>query len=103
TRFSRDWSSDVCSSDLQEIIHRLHYDILVVDEAHKLKNASTQSYQFVNRIRRKFCLMLTATPVQNDLKELFNLINLLRPGHFGTYRQFKQTFVQDQRMPKETE
>src|SRR5690606_18233742 len=46
----------------QEIIHRLHYDILVVDEAHKLKNASTQSYQFVNRIRRKFCLMLTATP-----------------------------------------
>lgn len=87
----------------QEIIHRLHYDILVVDEAHKLKNASTQSYQFVNRIRRKFCLMLTATPVQNDLKELFNLINLLRPGHFGTYRQFRQTFVQDQRMPKETE
>ncbi len=47
--------------------------------------------------------MLTATPVQNDLKELFNLINLLRPGHFGTYRQFRQTFVQDQRMPKETE
>ena len=86
----------------REIIQRLHYDILVVDEAHKLKNATTQNYKFINSIRRKHCLMLTATPVQNDLKELYNLINLVRPGQLGTYRQFKQAFVEDQRTPKGT-
>lgn len=85
----------------REIIQRLHYDILVVDEAHKLKSATSQNYQFVNSIRRKHCLMLTATPVQNDLKELYNLINLVRPGQLGTYREFKRTFVEDRRTPKE--
>lgn len=84
----------------REIIQRLHYDILVVDEAHKLKNASSQNYKFINSIRRKHCLMLTATPVQNDLKELYNLINLIRPGQLGTYREFKQAFVEDRRTPK---
>lgn len=87
----------------REIIHRLFFDILVVDEAHKLKNASTQNYRFINSIRRKYCLMLTATPVQNDLKELYNLINLVRPGQLGTYRQFKRAFVEDRRTPKATE
>src|SRR5690606_40842957 len=92
------------SSDLhREIIQRLHYDILVVDEAHKLKNATSQNYRFVNSIRRTYCLMLTATPVQNDLKELYNLINLVRPGQLGTYRQFKRAFVEDRRTPKATE
>ena len=87
----------------REIIQRLHYDILVVDEAHKLKNASSQNYRFINSIRRKHCLMLTATPVQNDLRELYNLINLVRPGQLGTYREFKQAFVEDKRTPKELE
>ena len=47
--------------------------------------------------------MLTATPLQNDLKELYNLINLIRPGQLGTYRQFKETFVDDRRTPKKTD
>src|SRR5690606_28308734 len=57
----------------REIIAGLNFDLLVVDEAHKLKNEKTTNYKFVNSIKRKFCLMLTATPMQNDLKELYNL------------------------------
>lgn len=87
----------------REIIEGLHFDVLVVDEAHKLKNEKTQSYRFINSISRTFCLLLTATPVQNDLKELYNLINLIRPGQLGTYRRFKQEFVVDARLPKRTE
>ncbi len=85
------------------IIQRIPWDMLVVDEAHKLKNQSTQSYSFINGIQRKYCLMLTATPMQNDLRELYNLINLIRPGQLGTYRQFKQDFLLDMRTPKQTE
>ncbi len=86
----------------REIIAGLNFDLLVVDEAHKLKNEKTTNYKFVNSIKRKFCLMLTATPMQNDLKELYNLIELIRPGQLGTYREFKREFVHDMRTPKDT-
>lgn len=82
------------------IIKGIVYDMLIVDEAHKLKNSSTQSYKFVNSIQKKYCLMLTATPVQNDLKELYNLIGLIKPGQLGSYRSFKDRFMEDKRTPK---
>ncbi len=69
------------------------YDLLIVDEAHKLKNHRTQAYKFVSRISKRYVLMLTATPVHNDLMELYNLISILRPGHLGTRRVFKDNFI----------
>lgn len=68
------------------------YDLLLIDEAHKLKNHRTQAYRFVNQIRKRYVLMLTATPVHNDLLELYNLITILRPGHLGTRRAFRENF-----------
>jgi len=76
------------------------FDLLAVDEAHKLKNVATQNWQFVNGLPKRFFLLITATPLQNDLKELFNLITLLRPGQLGTYRTFKRHFTEDKRRPK---
>jgi superfamily II DNA or RNA helicase len=69
------------------------YDLLIVDEAHKLKNHRTLAYRFVNSIRKRFVLMLTATPVHNNLMELYNLVTILRPGHLGTRRAFRRNFV----------
>lgn len=79
----------------------LDWDMLIVDEAHRLKNSTTQNWQFVNSIRKKYFLMLTATPVQNDLKEMYNLITLLKPGQLGTYQAFKRRFVVDKRTPRD--
>lgn len=76
------------------------FDLVIVDEAHKLKNADTVSAQFVQAIPKKFFLLLTATPLQNDLKELFTLISLLRPGQLGSYRAFRQRYVAKKREPK---
>lgn len=78
------------------------YDLLIVDEAHKLKHRSTQRFKFVNRIRKKYVLLLTATPVHNNLTELYNLITILKPGLLGTIRSFKRHFVasHDARRPK---
>ncbi|NMB16235.1 MAG: DEAD/DEAH box helicase [Firmicutes bacterium] len=84
----------------REIVLSQEYDMLIVDEAHKLKNDRTQNWQLVNSIKRKFCLLLTATPVQNDLKELYNLITLLKPGQLGIYRSFREKFMEDRRIPK---
>ncbi|MBX6396538.1 MAG: DEAD/DEAH box helicase, partial [Alicyclobacillaceae bacterium] len=76
------------------------WDMVIVDEAHKLKNRKTKNWQLVNQLQKKYCLLLTATPIQNDLRELYNLITLLRPGQLGSFREFCRTFVEDKRTPK---
>jgi SNF2 family DNA or RNA helicase len=81
------------------------YDLVIVDEAHHLRNARTVLWQFVNRLRRTYLLLLTATPVQNDLEELFNLVTLLQPGQLSTLRAFRREHVVrgDRRQPRDAE
>ncbi|WP_152656203.1 DEAD/DEAH box helicase [Oceanobacillus sp. CFH 90083] len=76
----------------REAILDLDYDFILVDEAHKLKNEQTKNYQFVQGLKKKYCLLLTATPVQNKLLELFNLVSLLKPGHLGNYKSFTEKY-----------
>ncbi|MBS3176942.1 DEAD/DEAH box helicase family protein [Candidatus Woesearchaeota archaeon] len=78
-----------------KIICSLHWDLLVVDEAHKLKNKQSLNYKFVKKISKERFLMLTATPLQNNIYELWNLIDLLHPGFLGTSKQFQEQFVKD--------
>lgn len=63
------------------------FDMIIIDEAHKLKNPKTKNYQFVKQLKKKFCLLLTATPIQNDIPELFYLVSLLKPGFLGNERE----------------
>ncbi len=77
------------------------YDIVIIDEAHKLKNNKTKNYEFVQKIQRKFCLLLTATPIQNKLEEIFYLISLLKPGHLGSYAKFNERFSTKKRSLKD--
>ena len=69
------------------------WDILIVDEAHKLKDRSTVRWRFVDKIQKKRFLILTATPFQNDLLELYNLLHLIKKGHLGTIKEFKKNFL----------
>jgi SNF2 family DNA or RNA helicase len=80
------------------------FDMLIVDEAHRLRNHLTQAWKFIDALSLKYLLLLTATPVQNDLRELYNLVTLLRPGVLGTYRSFRKEFVVrgDRRLPRNT-
>ncbi len=83
-------------------ITQIVYDLIIVDEAHHLKNRASVSWKFVNALQKKYILLLTATPVQNDLDELYNLITILKPGQLKTPRQFRRQFVVqgDPRLPK---
>ena len=76
----------------KELIYAQNYDMIIIDEAHKLKNHKTKIYEFVQGLKKKFCLLLTATPVQNNVFELFYLISLLKPGHLGNYETFQESF-----------
>ena len=69
------------------------WDVVIVDEAHHLRNRTTQAWKFAGELRKQFILLLTATPVQNNLEELFNLVTLLEPGLLSTSKQFQKQFV----------
>jgi len=102
-----DWNSKfvICSIDriksynknLRRFNHekaqKICWDILLVDEAHKLKDKDTARWKFIDKIQKKRFLILTATPFQNDLIELYNLLQLLKRGHLGTLKEFKKQFL----------
>ena len=83
----------------------MHWDILVVDEAHYLRNRESQAWQAVNALPRQFLLLLTATPVQNSLEELYNLVTLLQPGQLPSPKEFRARFLDPKRprQPREPE
>jgi SNF2 family DNA or RNA helicase len=83
-------------------ITQITYDLVIVDEAHHLKNRASVSWKLVNALQKKYILLLTATPVQNDLDELYSLITILKPGQLKTPREFRRQFVVDgdPRLPK---
>jgi SNF2 family DNA or RNA helicase len=81
----------------REIIYNQNYDLIIIDEAHKLKNNKTKNYEFVQNLKKKFCLLLTATPIQNRVSEIFNLVSLLKPGHLGSETDFYQKYKKDSR------
>ena len=85
-----------------ERIQRVPYDLIIVDEAHHLRNRASRSWKFVNQLKSKYLLLLTATPAQNDLDELFNLITLLSPGQLKSPAHFRREFVErhDPRRPR---
>ncbi|EKN5918714.1 TPA: SNF2-related protein [Yersinia enterocolitica] len=74
-----------------------HWDIVVLDEAHKLRNAHRSSNKMGQNLRRvlegRKKLLLTATPLQNSLMELFGLSTIIDEQIFGDEHSFKQQFI----------
>ncbi len=69
------------------------WDAVIIDEAHHLRNRNTQAWKFAGELRKQYILLLTATPVQNNLEELFNLVTILEPGLLSTSKRFQEQFV----------
>ncbi|ULT59900.1 DEAD/DEAH box helicase [Neobacillus drentensis] len=87
----------------RDIIYKQDYDLIIIDEAHKLKNNKTKNYEFVQNLKKKFCLLLTATPIQNRIEEIFNLVSLLKPGHLGSESAFYEKYKRDARSLNDNE
>jgi SNF2 family DNA or RNA helicase len=87
----------------RDIINNLNYDLIIIDEAHKLKNNKTKNYEFVQNLKKRFCLLLTATPIQNRIEEIFNLVSLLKPGHLGSETAFFDKYKKDARTVNDDE
>ena len=75
---------------LSDLLTQVDWDLVVVDEAHRVRNPRTASSKLVRALRARFMLLLTATPVENRLDDLYHLVSLVRPGHLGTVGDFRR-------------
>ena len=78
------------------------WDVVIIDEAHHFRNRNTLLWKFASALHKKYILLLTATPLQNNLDELYNLVTLLQPGLLSTAKRFQQQFVdrRDKLLPR---
>jgi len=79
--------------DIARRLGRRKFGLVMVDEAHSLKNSRTVAHGFVRGLRSERLLLLTATPIENDLRELFSLLSLVDPAVYPTFRKFAGDFL----------
>ncbi|XP_076865728.1 chromodomain-helicase-DNA-binding protein 4a [Brachyhypopomus gauderio] len=75
------------------ILGSIDWACLVVDEAHRLKNNQSKFFRVLNNYSLQHKLLLTGTPLQNNLEELFHLLNFLTPERFSNLEGFLEEFA----------
>jgi adenine-specific DNA-methyltransferase len=78
-------------------VHRTAWDLVVIDEAHRLRNVYKSSNIIANvlkgALQDRHKLLLTATPLQNSLLELFGLVSIIDDHAFGDLKSFREQFA----------
>lgn len=85
-------SYDVCRNDIDHLLaHDFNYCVL--DEGHIIKNSSSKLTKSVKQVRAEHRLILSGTPIQNNVLELWSLFDFLMPGFLGTEKVFHEKFA----------
>ena len=84
-----------CSMKEKAALSSLNYEYLIIDEAHRLKNDQAKFSMIVRKFNSKHRLLLTGTPFQNNLHELWSLLNFLMPNIFNDSEEFDRIFNLD--------
>lgn len=85
-------SYDVCRNDT-EILEQYNWNYIVLDEGHLIKNPKAKITQAVKRFASNHRLILTGTPIQNNVLELWSLFDFLMPGFLGAEKVFMDRFA----------
>ncbi|MGO8675946.1 MAG: DEAD/DEAH box helicase [Limisphaerales bacterium] len=79
-------------ADSLEVNQRLQPDIIVLDEAQRIKNWSAKTTQAVKRLRSRYAFVLTGTPIENRIDEIHSLMDFLEPSVLGPLFRFNREF-----------
>lgn len=85
-------SYDVCRNDM-DVLAAFPYNYCVLDEGHIIKNSASKLSKAVKRMRAEHRLILSGTPIQNNVLELWSLFDFLMPGFLGTEKVFMERFA----------
>ena len=77
----------------QELLTKKAWNVVCLDEAHNIKNRGTKTSAVCMQLQATHRIILTGTPVQNHLGELWNLFQFINPGLLSSYEQFNQKFI----------
>ncbi|KAI6246511.1 DNA repair and recombination protein RAD54B [Erysiphe necator] len=76
----------------EELKKGIGVDIVIADEGHRLKTAQNKSAQAIRSLSTPRKIILSGTPIQNDLSEFFEMVDFVNPGLLGTYKAFTKEF-----------
>ncbi len=76
-----------------DILKKKEWNVICLDEAHQIKNRQTISSHTVMEMKSKSRVILTGTPLQNNLSELWNLFQFINPGLLGPWPYFRDSFM----------
>ncbi len=80
--------------DALEVNARFRPDVVVLDEAQRIKNWNTQTAQAIKRLKSRYAFILTGTPIENRIDELYSLMDFLEPRALGPLFRFNRDFYQ---------
>jgi len=79
-------------ADALEVNERLQPDVVVLDEAQRIKNWSAKTTQAIKRLRSRYAFVLTGTPIENRIDDLHSLMDFLNPSVLGPLFRFNREF-----------
>ena len=77
-----------------EKYREMEFDTLVLDEAQHIKNHQTQNSQAVKAVKADYRVVLTGTPMENSVLDLWSILDFLMPGYLGSATDFKERYEQ---------
>src|SRR5581483_781423 len=77
----------------EESLTQMEWANVVLDEAQNIKNSSTRVAQVARRLRSRWRVAMTGTPVENRLDELWSIMHFLNPGYLGSAEEFRRKFA----------
>jgi superfamily II DNA or RNA helicase len=69
------------------------FDYIILDESQNIKNASSKSFMAVRQLKSRFRLILSGTPVENSVNDLWTQMSFINPGLLGSQQYFQNEFV----------
>lgn len=75
-----------------ERYRELKFDVVVLDEAQHIKNRQTQNAQAVKSVKSRYRIVLTGTPLENSVLDLWSIFDFLMPGYLGTAKDFHERY-----------
>jgi len=74
------------------VLHPSEVGLVICDEAHRLKNLNNQTYEALNMLKSKRRILISGTPIQNDLLEYFSLVHFVNSSMLGAVSEFKRKY-----------